>query len=223
MHQIVIKILSCNFSLSIYIPLFILFKLSLIFLFSFYILLFILFKLSLAYILVKILKTDQHLNPSLLCVYYWDRALASMTWCSSFRFIIYLFMTLISFIILFALIDYMSNHAHITCIIHYLNALLHRISKSRIPHKMISSCSQSVHGFRLFSRDCSVLLLNWRDDLFWPLWWGFHDEWTSLYGYILDMIYNNLWHKLSSSHDSSSSYTTWTFNLERISSLCWNQ
>ena len=57
---------------------------------------------------------------------------------------------------------------YITCIVYDLGALgLHRGYKTLVPCKMIS-CSQSVHGFGQFNKDCSALPHNWKDDLSWP-------------------------------------------------------
>ena len=52
------------------------------------------------------------------------------------------------------------------------------------------SCSQFVHRFEKSYKGCSALHPNWKDDLSWPSGWGSHGECSSVYGYTLNMTYN---------------------------------
>ena len=91
----------------------------------------------------------------------------------------------------FVCIDiYLSIQTHITCIAHDFDAL-GVIQKIRVIGflKQISS-SKSVHRFGQFSRDHNVLPPNRRNNLSWPLGWGFHGQCTNMYGYTLDKTYS---------------------------------
>ena len=119
------------------------------------------------------------------------------------------------FIILFALIVYLSIHAHITCIVYNLEALWVGL-RIQVIGPLQSDKLFTVNSWILQShRDCSALPHNWKDDLSYSSRWVSNGECTNVYGFILDKIYGESWHKVVSCHDSQATILHELLTLRR--------